>query len=79
MVPKERKVKQYASDMDSNTCSDTEIGHAACVYKCFLLYFQKNLNNTQLEVFHSRDWHAVQWIYFCTVLLTRFCFLFHLQ
>lgn len=41
MVPKERKVKQYASDMDSNTCSDTEIGYAARVYKCFLLYFQK--------------------------------------
>lgn len=31
MVPKEREVKQYARDMDSNTCSDKEIGHAACL------------------------------------------------
>lgn len=79
MVPKEREVKQYAKDMDSNTCSDKEIGHTACVYKCLLLYFQKNLNNTKLEVFHSSDWYAVQWIYFCTALLTWFSFLFHLQ
>lgn len=31
MEPKEREVKQYARDMDSNTCSDKEIGHAACL------------------------------------------------
>lgn len=79
MLPKEREVKQYAKDIDLNTCSDIEIGHAACVYKCLRLYFQKNLNNTKLEVVHSRDWHAVQWIYLCTVLLIRFSFLFHLQ
>lgn len=80
MVPKEREVKQYASDMDSNTCSDIEIGTTRLVFtNAFYCTSRKNLNNTKLEVFHSRDWHAVQWIYFWAVLLTRFSFLFNLQ